>query len=717
MTDSLLVPDDIELVPKGPSHYEGVSGKSDDDGEPTTNGGSSIQNESMISKLQIELPGDIVSDDEVDNYDFVPAVEERPPEGKHSMWAAVANFINSIVGAGIIGLPFAMEEGGFGLSLLQLLFIGGLTAYSVQLIVELGNEMHVLEYEALCSSLLGTSGFYIASGSMIAFAYGAMISYLIIIGDTLSPIVNMDRVTVVLIFGIGICFPLSSFKDIGKLAKTSSISILGVLLLVSIVSIRGLSASSELGIRHDFQSTWLATTLSSISSDTEQDLVYCYSSCCTNMTYFPSNSSVLPQLGRSSLEPHKHRNIFVKSIKDFITHRHYRSKALHDPNQLQVVLSFTANRTDIDEEGELVWYTGTDKHQEKCNKEFTFIDSGEEVMSGRIPLAILFPKVENQFPNEDDNQIQKGVYSQKHPVLDVSWSHISDDIFTQFNITFIAPGNRMSYEGITFAHKRVFQSMGVISFAYVCHHSSFLVRNSLKDKTQWSTVVYISVGIATFLSVVMSCFGYWSFSRCTRPDILNNFLDSDVVINVARVTLAITMFFTFPMELFVVRQAVTSVAFKGNNKYHYPVTLVVFVASLIPGMLLSSDQLGLVLEFTGGVAASLLGFILPGVLWFAYSRWYKDHPLPPASQYVEYSSPHNRIPHCSNGAGLSLSTGGLPPPKQWIDIICSGDAVPPLLLITIGTLSLVANSILGVMHASGIGTYEYPNYCPDTGID
>eukprot|EP01060_Flectonema_neradi_P004234 TRINITY_DN12764_c0_g1_i1.p1 TRINITY_DN12764_c0_g1~~TRINITY_DN12764_c0_g1_i1.p1 ORF type:complete len:708 (+),score=92.77 TRINITY_DN12764_c0_g1_i1:69-2192(+) len=707
MTDSLLEPGDVELLPRSstPSDGGAQNGKTDDDGEILTNG-------SQVGKLQISLPGEEEEQlQQEDQTDFVPENTEEVPEGSHSMWSAVANFINSIVGAGIIGLPYAMQEGGFGLSLLQLLLVGGLTSYSVQLIVDLGNEMHVLEYEALCSSLLGVTGFYVVSGSMIAFAYGAMVSYLIIIGDTLSPILSVDRFFVILIFGIGVCFPLSSLKDIGKLAKTSSISILGVLVLVSIVCIRGLQASTDLGIRHDFQSTWLAASFSSSSSLVKQDLVYCYSSCCANMTYFPGNSSTVPsqpQFTPHTAEP-EHRNTFVTSLKNFTINTH-ASTSLNDPEMLKIRMGFTANKTDLSESGYLTWYTGTDKQQPKCSKVFTFDLSSRDVLGGHMAIAEVLP-------DGNMTNVTSGVFTQGHPEMHLSWEQRADSPFIDFNLTVVPPGNRMSHEAIGFAQKNVFQSMGVISFAYVCHHSSFLVRNSLKDKSQWRNVVYISVSTATFLSIVMSCFGYWSFAWCTRPDILNNFMDSDTVANVARVTLALTMFFTFPMELFVVRQAVTSLAFKGKHNYHYRVTALIFVVTLVPGLLLSTDQLGLVLEFTGGVAASLLGFILPGILWFSYTRWYKENPIPPASQYVEYSSPHSRPPHCSNGAGLSLSTGGLPPPRQMVDIIFSVEAVIPIMLIVIGSVSLFANTTFGFMHAAGVGTYEYPDFCPDTGTE
>ena len=43
-----------------------------------------------------------------------------------------------------------------------------------------------------------------------------------------------------------------------------------------------------------------------------------------------------------------------------------------------------------------------------------------------------------------------------------------------------------------------FPAIGVISFAFVCHHACFIVYNTLRDNTQarWNKTVHISIGVA-----------------------------------------------------------------------------------------------------------------------------------------------------------------------------------------------------------------------------
>ena len=79
-------------------------------------------------------------------------------ENKSSILAASFNFINSIVGAGIIGLPFALYECGFVSGVLALLTVGCLTKLSVDMIIESANIVVVTSYEGLVLKVSGRYG-------------------------------------------------------------------------------------------------------------------------------------------------------------------------------------------------------------------------------------------------------------------------------------------------------------------------------------------------------------------------------------------------------------------------------------------------------------------------------------------------------------------------------------------------------------------------------
>ena len=76
---------------------------------------------------------------------------------KTSMAGASFNFINSIVGAGIVGMPFALRLAGFGLGIFLILAMGALTDYSVNLLVKSGRLAGKMNYQELVQISFGVS--------------------------------------------------------------------------------------------------------------------------------------------------------------------------------------------------------------------------------------------------------------------------------------------------------------------------------------------------------------------------------------------------------------------------------------------------------------------------------------------------------------------------------------------------------------------------------
>jgi sodium-coupled neutral amino acid transporter 11 len=108
----------------------------------------------------------------------------------------------------------------------------------------------------------------------------------------------------------------------------------------------------------------------------------------------------------------------------------------------------------------------------------------------------------------------------------------------------------------------IFQAIGVISFAFVCHHNSLLIYGSLNTPTldRFAAVTHVS----TFLSLVACCTlaisAFLVFTDKTQGNILNNFPPNDTLINIARFCFGMNMFTTLPLELFVCRE-VRSIGF------------------------------------------------------------------------------------------------------------------------------------------------------------
>jgi Transmembrane amino acid transporter protein len=107
-----------------------------------------------------------------------------------------ANLVNTIVGAGIIGIPFAVEQSGLVVGLFLLLLVSWMTAKSLRMIVELARNHPILAgkgistFEDLMKIPFGEAGKTFMLVSMFVFAYGAMVAYLIIIKDSVPTMIG-----------------------------------------------------------------------------------------------------------------------------------------------------------------------------------------------------------------------------------------------------------------------------------------------------------------------------------------------------------------------------------------------------------------------------------------------------------------------------------------------------------------------------------------------
>lgn len=72
---------------------------------------------------------------------------------------------------------------------------------------------------------------------------------------------------------------------------------------------------------------------------------------------------------------------------------------------------------------------------------------------------------------------------------------------------------------------QVFQAIGVISFAFVCHHNSLLIYGSLKTPTldRFAKVTHISTFISLVCCMLMAISAFLVFTDKTQGNILNNF--------------------------------------------------------------------------------------------------------------------------------------------------------------------------------------------------
>ncbi|KAJ3476745.1 hypothetical protein NLI96_g10948 [Meripilus lineatus] len=174
----------------------------------------------------------------------------------------------------------------------------------------------------------------------------------------------------------------------------------------------------------------------------------------------------------------------------------------------------------------------------------------------------------------------------------------------------------------------VFQAIGVISFAFVCHHNSLLIYGSLRTPTldRFSKVTHISTAISLIACCTLAISAYIVFTDRTQGNILNNFSPNDTLINVARFCFGLNMFTTLPLELFVCREVIEQFFFSHepfSMHRHVFFTTSILFASMILSLI--TCDLGVMLEITGGASATALAFIFPAA---CYLKLLNDHTEP-----------------------------------------------------------------------------------------
>mmetsp|Transcript_29577 Transcript_29577/g.33767 ORF Transcript_29577/g.33767 Transcript_29577/m.33767 type:complete len:634 (+) Transcript_29577:130-2031(+) len=374
-------------------------------------------------------------------------------ETKSSAEGATFNLINAIVGSGIVGIPYAVKQAGLlpGIVLITLCAI--LTDKSLRLLIETAKHANAPTYETTMEAAYGKFGFLFVTINMFVMSYGAMVSYLMIVKDTLPYVFGITdlgtRRGVLFLLSLFVMVPLSAQRDIAKLAKTSRISVVCDIVMVGLL-------------------------------------------------------------------------VYLAPIGDMLR---------------------------------------------RCCS------------------------------SSADDAIDWSAFVSKVVLAPPKWDTL-------------------------------FVGLGVLSFAFVCQHSGFIIAGSLDNPTnvRWGRVTRRSLLFCALLANLCGVAGYLGFAEDTKGNILNNLEDDDIIANVARGMLGLTMLFVYPMESFVTRHVCVVTFFVGRRAHEgedatilnrsdrrITLTVALYFLALIPAIMF--ENLGNVLSLTGAVGGSCLCYIGPGLLY------------------------------------------------------------------------------------------------------
>lgn len=172
--------------------------------------------------------------------DFFPEEHLESARPRSGMKMAFMNMANSIIGAGIIGQPYALRQAGMTMGIILLVGLTIAVDWTIRLIVINSKLSGADSFQATMQHCFGKSGLIAISVAQWAFAFGGMIAFCIIVGDTIPHVLGAlfpslqdvpvlwlltDRRAVIVLFVLGISYPLSLYRDIAKVGHSYSLAV------------------------------------------------------------------------------------------------------------------------------------------------------------------------------------------------------------------------------------------------------------------------------------------------------------------------------------------------------------------------------------------------------------------------------------------------------------------------------------------------------------
>lgn len=159
----------------------------------------------------------------------------RPKSGLKS---AFMNMANSIIGAGIIGQAYAFKQAGLTTGIILLIGLTITVDWTIRLIIINSKLSGSNSFQGTMEHAFGKSGLVAISVAQWAFAFGGMIAFCVIVGDTIPHVIAAlfpslrdapflwlltNRRAIIVLFILGVSYPLSLYRDIAKVCDIYSI--------------------------------------------------------------------------------------------------------------------------------------------------------------------------------------------------------------------------------------------------------------------------------------------------------------------------------------------------------------------------------------------------------------------------------------------------------------------------------------------------------------
>eukprot|EP00111_Clytia_hemisphaerica_P011858 TCONS_00034845-protein len=160
----------------------------------------------------------------------------------------VFSFANSVVGVGVLAMPFCFEKCGLVLASLMILFYGYLTKKTCEYLLRASSASRKPTLEQIAQHSFGDLGKLIVEVSTIALLCGTLIAFQVVIGDLAPSVVHsflsFEKTwtlrTFLMALSCGGILPLALMRNISSLSSLNMLSICFYGLFIVIITLMAL---------------------------------------------------------------------------------------------------------------------------------------------------------------------------------------------------------------------------------------------------------------------------------------------------------------------------------------------------------------------------------------------------------------------------------------------------------------------------------------------
>ena len=176
---------------------------------------------------------------------------------KKVFFEAIATLVGTIIGAGVLAIPYAFMKAGFLTGLLNLVILSAavvfLYLYMGEIVLRTNGKMQLTGY---AQKYLGKNGRRLMAFSMIFGIYGAIVAYIIGVGRSLNSLfhfpslemfgifISPELIASLAFFIFGITVVYFGLEWVKKSELVMSSVVLAIILIISLISVLGINFSN-----------------------------------------------------------------------------------------------------------------------------------------------------------------------------------------------------------------------------------------------------------------------------------------------------------------------------------------------------------------------------------------------------------------------------------------------------------------------------------------